>query len=54
MNVAIRDQETETVISRPLFPNAVEGWSWSDPKRTVVRPLSSEVLWNQVLTPLTR
>lgn len=48
------DQETEMVISRPLFPNAAEGWSWSDPKRTEVQPLSSDVLWDHVLTPLTR
>jgi len=48
------DQETETVISRPLFPNAAAGWSWSDPKRTGVRPLSVNVLWDHVLTPLTR
>lgn len=48
------DEETEMVISRPLFPNAAEGWSWSDPKRTEVQPLSSDVLWDHVLTPLTR
>jgi hypothetical protein len=47
------DQETEMVISRPLFPNADEGWAWSDPKRTEVQPLSSDVLWDHILTPLT-
>jgi len=47
-------QETETVISRPLFRNAAEGWSWSDPKRTEVLPLSPDVLWDHVLNPLTR
>jgi hypothetical protein len=47
-------QETETVISRPLFPNAFAGWSWSDPKRTEVRPLVPDVLWDHVLNPLTR
>src|SRR5882724_2795399 len=48
------DEETETVISRPLFPNAAAGWSWSDPKRIEVRPLSPDVLWDHVLTPLTQ
>jgi hypothetical protein len=47
-------QETETVISRPLFRNTAEGWSWSDPKRTSVRPLNADVLWDQILMPLTR
>ena len=46
-------QETETVISRPLFGNVAEGWSWSDPKRTELLPLSSDVLWEHVLTPIT-
>jgi hypothetical protein len=48
------DQEAEMVISRPLFANAAEGWSWSDPKRTEVQPLSPDVLWDHILTPLTR
>jgi hypothetical protein len=48
------DLETEMVISRPLFPNADEGWAWSDPKRTAVRRLTSDVLWDHILTPLTR
>ena len=47
-------QETETVISRPLFRNAAEGWAWSDPKRTEALPLGPDVLWDHVLTPLTR
>ena len=48
------DEETEMVISRPLFANAAEGWSWSDRKRNDVLPLSPNVLWDHVLTPLTR
>ena len=48
------DEANETVITRPLFPNAAEGWSWSDPKSTEVWPLSPDMLWDHVLTPLTR
>lgn len=48
------EQETETVISRPVFPNAAEGWSWSDPKGTEVRILTPDALWDRILTPLTR
>ena len=48
------NEQPEAVISRPLFRDAAEGWSWSDPKRTEVRPLSPDVLWDHVLAPLTR
>jgi hypothetical protein len=44
------DQETETVIGRSFFPNATEGWFWSDTKHTEVRPLSEAILWDRVLT----
>lgn len=47
-------QETEMVISRPLLQNAAEGWSWSDARRTTVRRLDENVLWDDVLSPLIR
>ena len=47
-------KEPETEISRPLFSNVAEGWAWSDSSRSQILSLSSEVLWDRVLRPLTQ